>query len=277
MLKIPSLEELLEAGVHFGHQVRRGNPHMQEYIFGVRDGVHVINLESSQKMLEEAAKYIQKLGEEGKIVLFVGTKKQAQPIIQEVAIKTNSPYVTYKWLGGLLTNLDEIRKNINKLLSLKSQREKGELSRYTKKEQLLITRKLEKFEAEYGGVAQMDKLPDAIFFADTASEKTALAESLRLRLPVIGIADSNCDPYKLTVAIPGNDDATKSLQILIKTIGDYYQEGLKKAGKAKEKADKEADKQTQEAAKIDTAVSEQVAVAEEEIEKKATIESSRKE
>lgn len=259
MANVPTMQQLLEAGVHFGHQVSRGNPRMKEYIFGAREGVHIINLEHSEKLLKEASEFVQKLGEEGKIILFVGTKKQAQLLIEEVAKKTNSYYVSTKWIGGLLTNFEEMRKNIRRLKDLAEKREKGQLSRYTKKEQLLISRKLDKFEKEYGGVSTMEKLPDAIFLADCVGEKTALAEAIRLEIPVVGIADSNSNPALLHYPIPGNDDATKSLKILIETIGNFYEEGLRKAGKAAKEALEKKEKEG----------------TEEKVEKKIVAESSK--
>lgn len=274
MIATPSMQQLLEAGVHFGHQVSRGSPKMTPFIYGARDGVHVINLEVSEKLLKEAAQFAKKLGEAGKVILFVGTKKQSQPIIAEASKKCDAPYLTHRWIGGVLTNFEEIRKNIKKLLELKEKQEKGELSHYTKKEQLLISRKLTKFDIEYGGTAQMESLPDAIFLADCVKEKTALVEANRLGIPVIGIADTNSDPTLLAYPIPGNDDATKSIKIITETIANAYDEGLKK-GKAKAVKEKSEEKEVVTGA-ADTAVVEDVAVAEEEVEKAALEESERK-
>lgn len=277
-MKIPSLPELLEAGVHFGHQVRRGHPKMAEYIFGVREGVHIINLEQSEKLLRSACEFAKKLGEEKKVILFVGTKKQAQPIIKEAAEKVGAPYVNFRWMGGLLTNFDEIKKNIKKLTDLEEKKSKGELSKYTKKEQLLIDRKLAKFAKEWGGLAKMDKLPDAIFLADCVSEKTALAESRRLGLPIIGIADTNCNPLLLDYPIPGNDDATKSIKILIEAIAQAYGDGLGKeeaASKDKSEGENKKDKQVDIAPNADVVIA--VEDAEEMVEKAAVEESARKE
>ncbi|MDO8429333.1 MAG: 30S ribosomal protein S2 [Candidatus Daviesbacteria bacterium] len=239
MSTVPTMQDLLEAGVHFGHQVRRGHPRMQEYIFGVRDGVHIINLEDSEKLLQEACAVAHKLGEEGKVLLFVGTKKQAQPITKELAIRVGAPYVDYKWMAGILTNFEEMRRNIKKLQDLQDKQGKGELSHYTKKEQLLITRKLEKFEIEYGGVVKMEALPDALFMIDSVAEKTALAEAIRLKIPVIALCDSNSNPALVDYPIPGNDDATKSIIILTEAIANSYEEGLKKSRVVKVEGKKE--------------------------------------
>lgn len=274
--KIPTLQELLEAGVHFGHQVRRGNPRMGQYIFGVREGVHIINLEDSERMLQKAAEFAYKLGQEGKVLLFVGTKKQAQPIVEELAKKVNAPYVDFRWIGGLLTNFEEIRKNVKKLLDLKVQKEKGELSRYTKKEQLLISRKLGKFDKEWGGVASLEKLPDALFIIDCVNEKTAVNEANRMRIPMIGIADSNCNPDLLTFPIAGNDDATKSIKILAETIAAAYGEGLGKSQipSAKPQKEKPEEKET----KFENEeIKAKVEAVEEEIEKEVVAEAKREE
>lgn len=262
-MNTPSMQDLLEAGVHFGHQTRRGNPRMSQYIFGVRDGVHIINLEDSEKLLKEACEYVHKLGQEGKVLLFVGTKKQAQQLIADTAAKSNAPFVNYRWLGGTLTNFDELRRNIKRLLDIKEKKEKGELGHYTKKELLLIDRKLGKFNQEIGGLAAMNTLPDALFLVDAADEKTALKEATRLGIPVVAITDTNSNPDLVDKPIPGNDDASKSIKILVEAIGDAYAEGLGKA-KVAAAAKKEADEKAAEAPVVDDAT---VAAIEQEVEK----------
>lgn len=277
---IPTLQQLLEAGVHFGHQVRRGNPRMGKYIFGTREGVHIINLEESEKLLQRAAEYAFKLGQEGKVILFVGTKKQAQPIVQDLAKKADAPYVDFRWIGGLLTNFDEIKKNVKKLLELKDKKEKGKLSHYTKKEQLLISRKLGKFDKEWGGVANLEKLPDALFIIDCVTEKTAVAEANRMRIPIIGIADSNCDPDILTFPIPGNDDATKSIKILAETVGGAYAEGLGVSSKGQVvsiKGGKEGEGKTEEIKSENEELKAEVEDVEEKVEKEVLAEAKREE
>lgn len=273
-MKVPTLQELLEAGVHFGHQVRRGHPKMLQYIYGVRDGVHILDLEKSEKLLKEAIEYAEKLGKEGKVLLFLGTKKQAQPIVKELAEKVGAPYVTYRWVGGFLTNFDEVRKNIKKLLDLKEKQEKGELSHYTKKEQLLISKKLIKFEAELGGISKLDQLPDAIFIIDTVAEKTAVAEAIRVNLPIIGICDTNSNPLLINYPIAANDDASKSIKIVTEAVADAYAEGLKSAGKTTVKKQEEAEKAEAEP-EVAANIAEEVAAAEEEVEKKAVLDSER--
>lgn len=269
------MQELLEAGVHFGHQVRRGHPKMAEYIYGVKDGVHVVNLEHSERLLQKAAEYVYNLGKEGKILLFVGTKKQAQPIIEEAAKRLHVPYVTFKWIGGSLTNFDEIRKNVNKLLELKEKKGRGELSRYTKKEQLLISRKIEKFERESGGLSNLDKVPDAIFLTDIVSEKTALNESIRVNLPIIAIVDTNSNPAAIDYPIPGNDDAAKSIKIIIETIAKAYEEGLKSNKGEKVEEPAKVKKTKKEVKKDDVLSTIEIAAAEEAVEKETVKESKK--
>lgn len=269
------MQQLLEAGVHFGHQTRRGNPRMAEYIFGVREGVHIINLEFSEKLLKEAAEYAYNLGKEGKVLLFVGTKKQAQSIIAEVAQKAHAPYLDFRWVPGFLTNFEEVRKNINKLIDLKEKKEKGELSRYTKKEQLLISRKVEQFEREYGGIAKMDKVPDAVFLVDCVGEKIALNEAIRVGIPSIGITDTNSNPALVDYPIPGNDDATKSIRIVVEAIAEAYEEGLKSVGKEEEKTQKASGKKEIATVVDDALIAQEVADAEEKVEKDELVKSER--
>lgn len=275
MLKIPTLQELLEAGVHFGHQVRRGHPKMQQYIYGVRDGVHIIDLEKSEKLLNEAIEYVENLGKQGKTLLFLGTKKQAQPIVKEMAERAGAPYVTYRWVGGFLTNFDEVRKNIKKLLDLKEKQGKGELSHYTKKEQLLISKKLVKFDNELGGIAKFDSLPDAIFIIDTVAEKTAVAEAIRINLPIVGICDTNSNPLLINFPIPANDDASKSIKIVTEAIADAYAHGLKSAGVAEVKKQEEDATKKSEEEVVAPNIELEVAAAEEEVEKKAVVDAER--
>ena len=276
MSKVPTLQQLLEAGVHFGHQVRRGHPRMGEYIYGVREGVHVINLEQTESMLIAAADYAKSLGKDGKTILLVGTKKQAQPIVKEMAEKIGAPYVNYRWIGGLLTNFDEIRRNIKKLTDLKEKGEKGELSHYTKRERLLISRKLGKFDKEWGGIVNMETLPDAVYIVDCVTEKIALTEANRMEIPTIAIADTNCNPYLINHPVPGNDDSTKAIRIITETLVNAYNEGR---GTVKEEPKKKQEKEekTEKSEETGEEIAQQVAAAEEEIEKVTVEESERKE
>lgn len=271
MYKLPTLQELLEAGVHFGHQVRRGHPRMRPYIYGAREGVSVIDLTQSEKYLKEACEFVYNLGKEGKVLLFAGTKKQARAIIEELAKNLQAPYLVQRWMGGFLTNFSEIQKNIKKLKEYLEQKEKGQLAKYTKKEQLLLERKMGKLQRDFAGVMDLAILPDAIFVVDAVSDNIAIREANRLNIKVVAIADSNCDPTEIDYPIPGNDDAIKSIKILVGSIAAAYGEGKKEAGKAAEKeaADKKSEDEIPEELKVE------VAVAEEMLEKKAVKDSER--
>ncbi|MDO8618852.1 MAG: 30S ribosomal protein S2 [Candidatus Daviesbacteria bacterium] len=285
MNNTPSMQELLEAGVHFGHQVRRGNPRMKQYVYGARDGVHIIDLTQSEKLLKEACEFVYTQASEGKVVLFVGTKKQARDIIRDSAKRVGAPYMVERWVGGFLTNFEEIGKRIKKMEDLKVQREKGELSKYTKKEQLLIDREITKLEQTYAGVTSMKVLPDAVFVIDTVAEATAVKECARVGVKVVAIADTNCDPRLIDYPVPGNDDAIKSITILTNAIASAYEAGIKEAGvvavkkaaeaeKAAKKAAEEAEKKLAE--EVAPELKDEVAAAEEEIEKVTIQESERK-
>ena len=289
------MQELLEAGVHFGHQVRRGNPRMKPFIYGAREGVHILDLAQSEKLLREACEYVYKLGKEGKVMLFVGTKKQAGPIVEESAKKATSMYLTEKWVAGFLTNFDEISKNIKKLKDLKEQKEKGQLAKYTKKEQLLIDRKITKLESIFKGVLEISGMPDAVFIVDTVSDETAAKECVRMGVKVVAIADTNSNPLLIDYPIPGNDDAIKSIKILTEAIANSYEAGKKDAGKtdaqvAKEEKEvaKESKKKSKkedlpagrqengpEEVEIAEELLAEVAAVEEEVEKKAVKEAER--
>lgn len=277
MYKLPTLEELLEAGVHFGHQVRRGHPRMRPYIYGTRDGVHIIDLTQSDKYLKEACEFVYNLGKEGKILLFVGTKKQAKPIVEELAKELQAPYLSERWMGGFLTNFEEIKKNITKLKEYLEQKAKGELSKYTKKEQLLLERKMSKLQKVFTGVMELPGLPDAIFVVDAVSDNIAIREASRLGIKVAAIADSNSDPTQIDYPIPGNDDAIKSIKILVSAVALAYGEGKKEAGKRAERIKQKALNKLEKAEteEVPEELKEEVAEAEEMVEKKALKEAER--
>lgn len=288
MIKTPSLQELLEAGVHFGHQVRRGHPRMKPYIYGAREGVHIIDLTQSEKYLKEALEFVYNLGKMGKVLLFVGTKKQARPIVEELARALEAPFLIERWMGGFLTNFEEISKRIKLLKDLKEQKEKGELSKYTKKEQLLIDRKMEKLEKDFSGVMDLPKVPDAIFVVDAVSDNIAVREARRLGIKVVAIADSNCNVSEIDYPIPGNDDAIKSIKIFVTSVADAYKEGkkqaLRQAQGEQEKAEKEAKKIEKSASAealadkeegVDKELAVEVAAVEEMVEKKTVKESEK--
>ena len=274
MYKLPTLEELLEAGVHFGHQVRRGHPRMRPYIYGAREGVHIIDLTQSDKLLKEACEFVYNLGKEGKILLFVGTKKQSKPIVEELAKELQTPYLTERWMGGFLTNFDEIQKNIKRLKDYLEQKEKGELQKYTKKEQLLLERKMAKLKKDFAGVMDLSTLPDAVFVTDAVSENIAIREAGRLGIKVVAVADSNADPTQIDYPIPGNDDAIKSIKILVETVAKAYGEG-KKSHSAKATRDKEAAEKKSKEEILPEELKEEVAEAEEMVEKAAVKEAER--
>ena len=280
MYSTPSLQELLEAGVHFGHQLRRGHPRMRPFIYGVKDGVHILDLTISDKYLKSACEYVYNLGKMGKVMLIVGTKKQARPLVQEALKDTTIPYLIERWIGGFLTNIDEIQKNIKKFKELKEQKTKGELSKYTKKEQLLLDRKMAKLERDFIGVLDLKTYPDAVFVLDAVTDGIAVREANRLKIPVVAIADTNCDPSLIDYPIPGNDDAIKSIRILTDTIVGAYKEGLKEAGVEAQKQAKikeKADAKLAEDALLPKEVVEEVVKAEEKLEKVEVKEASRKE
>ncbi len=277
MYKLPTLQELLEAGVHFGHQVKRGHPRMKSYIYGARDGVHIIDLTQSDKYLKEACEFVYELGKNGKTLLFVGTKKQARPIIMEAIKDLGAPFLTERWMGGFLTNFEEIKKRIKLLKDLQQQKTKGELSKYTKKEQLLVDRKMVKLEKDFSGVMDLENLPDAIFVVDAVSDNIAIREANRIKIKVVAIADSNCNVSEIDYPIPGNDDAIKSITILVETVAGAYWEGKKETGKIAAKA--EVKRLADEKKKVEDDSAEglkmEVAVAEEKVEKQAVKEAER--
>jgi len=219
------LKELLEAGVHFGHQTRRWNPNMRRYIFGELDGIHIIDLVQTEALLENARRFAGELASGGGTLLFVGTKKQARGPVQEWADRCKMPYVNQRWLGGLLTNFNTISARISRLHELTDWREEGKLDLLPTKERMGMEAELAKLEYNLGGVRDMDRLPDAVFVTDLKTEEIAVREAVRLRIPIIGLVDTNCDPTQIDYVIPGNDDAIRSCQLVIGTIGGAIDEG----------------------------------------------------
>jgi small subunit ribosomal protein S2 len=220
-----SMRELLEAGVHFGHQTRRWNPKMRRFIFGERGGIYIIDLQKTLQSLEEAQGFARNLAERGGTVLFVGTKKQAQDAVADEAKRTAMPYVNHRWLGGLLTNWRTISERIEHLHELRRLRDEGQLDLLPPKERISMQGELEKLEANLGGVADMRKQPDAVFIVDLRKEQLAVREARRLGLPVIALVDTNCDPDEADFVIPGNDDAIRSCGLVVRAIGDAIAEG----------------------------------------------------
>src|SRR6201747_1289866 len=219
------LKELLEAGVHFGHQTRRWNPNMRRYIFGELDGIHIIDLIQTEALLENARRFAGELASGGGTVHFVGTKKQARGPVEEWAGRCKMPFVNQRWLGGLLTNFNTMSARIARLHELNSWREEGKLELLPTKERMKLLAELAKLEFNLGGVRDMDRLPDAVFVTDLKTEEIAVHEAARLRIPIIGLVDTNCDPKPIDYVIPGNDDAIRSCPLVIGTIGGAVEEG----------------------------------------------------
>jgi small subunit ribosomal protein S2 len=219
------LKELLEAGVHFGHQTRRWNPNMRRFIFGEMDGIHIIDLLQTEALLENARRFAGELASGGGTVLFVGTKKQARDTVQEWADRCRMPYVNKRWLGGLLTNFNTMSGRIARLHELNGWKEEGKLDLLPTKERMGMEAELAKLEFNLGGVRDMDRLPDAVFISDLKTEEIAVNEAARLRIPIIGLVDTNCDPTPVDYVVPGNDDAIRSCQLIIGTIGKAVEDG----------------------------------------------------
>ena len=231
-----TMKDLLEAGVHFGHQTQRWNPKMDKYIYGDKSGIHILDLRITYESLEKAQDFVQKLVANSGKVLFVGTKPQAQKVIEEQALRAQMPYVNHRWLGGMLTNFKTIIKRVVYLNELNALESSGEINAYPKPERLRIRREIDKLTKSIGGIANMNKLPEAIFIVDLLNETTALTEASKLDIPIIGLADSNVDPENVDFVIPGNDDAIRSIEVVATAISDACLKGL---GKRKELEDGE--------------------------------------
>ena len=226
-------KKLLEAGVHFGHQTRRWNPKMAPYIFTERNGIYIIDLQKTVKKVDEAYDFLRSVAEEGKSILFVGTKKQAQEAIKEEALKAGMYYVNERWLGGMMTNFATIRKSINRLKELEAMEQDGTFEVLSKKEVLSLKREMEKLEKSLGGIKDMDKLPGALFVVDPRKERIAVAEAKKLDIPIVAIVDTNCDPDEIDYVIPGNDDAIRAVKLLTSRMADAIIEGRQgEAGEA---------------------------------------------
>lgn len=219
------MKELLEAGVHFGHQTRRWNPKMKPFIYHERNGIYIIDLHATLRLVEAAAEFVRGVAAQGGTVLFVCTKRQGQESVREAAEKCGMPYVTQRWLGGMLTNWQTMRKRIAYLQELTDAKERGEWSRLTKKEVLRLERELQKLEASLGGIKNMAGAPNAVFIVDTKREETAVAEANKLGIPIVAVIDTNCDPEPIDYPIPGNDDAIRAIRLFANIIADSVLEG----------------------------------------------------
>ena len=224
-MSVVSMKQLLEAGVHFGHQTRRWNPKMAEYIFTERNGIYIIDLQKTVKKLEEAYLFAREISAEGKDILFVGTKKQAQESIKDEANNCSMPYVNARWLGGMMTNFRTIRKRIDRLNQLRKMEEDGTFDLLPKKEVIKLCLEIEKLEKFLGGIQNMKKLPGALFIVDPRKEKIAVSEAKKLGIPIIAIVDTNCDPDEIDYVIPGNDDAIRAVKLIAQTMANAVIEG----------------------------------------------------
>jgi small subunit ribosomal protein S2 len=231
-MAVVSMRELLEAGVHFGHQTRRWNPKMRRFIFAERGGIYIIDLQQTQQLLGEAHEFAKNLAGRGGSMLFVGTKKQAQDAVEEQAKRTGMPYVNHRWLGGLLTNWRTISDRIDRLHDLRRLRDEGQLELLPPKERISMLGELEKLEANLGGVADMKRQPDAMFVLDLRKEQLAVREARRLGMPIVALVDTNCDPDEADYVIPGNDDAIRSCDLITRAIADGIAEGKQKVSPA---------------------------------------------
>ena len=219
-MAVISMKQLLEAGVHFGHQTRRWNPKMAEYIFTERNGIYIIDLQKTAKKIEEAYAFVRDVALDGKDILFVGTKKQAQEAITEEAKRIGMYYVNNRWLGGMLTNFKTIRKSIDRLYQLQKMEEDGTFELLPKKEVMKLKKEMEKLEKNFGGIKEMKDMPGAMFVVDPRKEKIAIAEAKRLNIPVVAIVDTNCDPEEVDYVIPGNDDAIRAVKLIVECIAN---------------------------------------------------------
>lgn len=220
-----TMKQLLEAGVHFGHQTKRWNPKMKPYIFGARNGIHIIDLQKTVEYFKTAYSFVKEIGKQGGVVLFVGTKKQAQEVIAEEAQRVGLPYVNERWLGGMLTNFRTVKTSIDKMKEIERMEEDGYLAKLPKKEAIKLLKRKEKIKSYLNGIRDMETLPDALFIVDTKKERIAVLEAKRLGIPVVGVVDTNCDPDDADYIIPANDDAIRAVKLLASKIADAYEEG----------------------------------------------------
>ncbi len=225
MPKAASIQELLQSGAHFGHLTRRWNPKMKEFIFMQRNGIHIIDLKKTQNYLQEAIDEIQKLSRAGKTILFVGTKKQSTEIIRNEAVRAGMPYVTHRWLGGMLTNFATVRKSISRMEEIERMKTDGTFDELTKKERLMLSREQDKLENTLGGIANMNRIPGAIFVVDIQKEHLAVSEAIKLHIPIIAMVDTNSDPDVPDYIVPCNDDSARTIQLVTSQVADAIIEG----------------------------------------------------
>ena len=235
-----TMRDLLEAGVHFGHQTNRWNPKMGPYIYGARNGIHIVDLSQTVRLFAQAYDFLSEVVSKGQSILFVGTKKQAQETVSEQALRGNQYFVVNRWLGGTLTNFQTIRKSIDKLKELDKMSRDGSYTKYTKKEQLMFERDRERLDTNVGGIQDMNGLPGALFIIDPKKEEIAVREANKLGIPVVAVCDTNCDPAGIDYVIPGNDDAIRAIRLFSSAVADAALEGSKMASSRREESAREA-------------------------------------
>jgi small subunit ribosomal protein S2 len=262
------IKQLLEAGVHFGHQTKRWNPKMKHFIFGEKSGIYIIDLEKTQKFLNEARVFMSEIAAQGKPVLFVGTKKQAQEVVEEEAKRCGAFYINHRWLGGLLTNFQTIKKSIKRYKEIVQMEKEGIFNSLTKKEIATLNKEREKLLKNLSGVIEMDRLPAAVFVIDSKKEETSVLEAKRLNIPIVALIDTNCDPSLIDYPIPGNDDAIKSIRLISSLMAESILDGRKRYDEVKAVMKKMEEKEAQE---LEEAIPEISPEIEEEVIKKLAI------
>ena len=260
-MAVVAMKQLLEAGVHFGHQTRRWDPRMAEYIFQARNGIHIIDLQKTSKKLDEAYSFVKEQAEEGKTVLFVGTKKQAQECVKEAAEKSGMYYVDQRWLGGMLTNFKTIRTRVQRLKELETMEQDGTFDVLPKKEVIGLEKEMEKLEKNLGGIKDMEEIPGVLFVVDPKKERTAILEARKLNIPVVGLVDTNCNPEDVDYAIPGNDDAIRAVKLIADVMANAIIEG--RQGETFETTEDQQEAQSNEEKSIEEVVAEEAEKVEE--------------
>ena len=258
-MAVVAMKQLLEAGVHFGHQTKRWDPKMAEYIYQARNGIHIIDLQKTSKKIDEAYKFIKDVAEEGKTILFVGTKKQAQECVKDAAIKSNMFYVDQRWLGGMLTNFKTIRKRVERLNKLEEMENDGTFDVLPKKEVAALRNEMEKLEKNLGGIREMKEMPGAMFVVDPKNERIAVLEAKKLNIPIVGLVDTNCNPEDVDYPIPGNDDAIRAVKLITDVMANAIIEG--RQGEALDNEQEEI--ATEEPTSIEEVVAEETETVEE--------------
>ncbi|MBE5819949.1 MAG: 30S ribosomal protein S2 [Clostridiales bacterium] len=260
-MAVVAMKQLLEAGVHFGHQTKRWDPKMAEYIYQARNGIHIIDLQKTSKKIDEAYKFVKEISEEGKDILFVGTKKQAQECVKEAAEKSGMFYIDQRWLGGMLTNFKTIRNRVERLKKLEAMEADGTFDVLPKKEVAKLKNEMEKLEKNLGGIKEMTKLPGAMFVVDPKNERIAVLEARKLNIPIVGLIDTNCNPEDVDYPIPGNDDAIRAVKLITDVMANAIIEG-----RQGESLDAEQEMQEQVAESVEPTSIEEVVASEETVE-----------